>query len=67
MNERPKLMCKVCGKTPSDLREYVSMAKEEGTTPEDFCWNNEGTLNRTTGKFYCTECYVNVGQPLGTA
>ena len=66
-NDRPKLICKVCGRTPEDILEYRMMADEEGITADDFCWNSEGTVNKETGKFYCTECYIKAGMPSGTA
>lgn len=68
MNERSnKLYCKLCGKTPSELEEYVSAAKAENMTPEEYVQQEEGTYNEQTGEFYCTPCYVNAGMPLGTA
>lgn len=62
-----ELKCKGCGKKPEDIEEYVEMGKMENMTPEDFVLEEEGTLNRETGLFYCTDCYVKAGMPLGTA
>ena len=60
--------CKGCGKTPSQLREYVGMAAAEGYgNPDDFVKECEGTFNQKTGLFWCTDCYIKAGQPLGVA
>jgi hypothetical protein len=32
-------------------------------TPDDFVWREEGTLNRETGHFLCTSCYIKAGMP----
>ncbi len=61
------LKCKVCGKSPSELEEYIEMGKAEGLTPDEFVRQEEGTLNKQTGLFYCTDCYIKIGMPLGTA
>lgn len=67
--ESIELICTGCGKSPSELDEYVSAASEEATrvpggiTPDDYCWDEEGTLNRENGHFLCTSCYVAAGMP----
>lgn len=61
------LKCKVCGKSPSELEEYIEMGKAESLTPDEFVRQEEGTLNKQTGLFYCTDCYIKIGMPLGTA
>lgn len=61
------LQCKHCGKTPAELSEYVIKAEIEGCTPNEFVWREEGTLNQSTGYFYCTSCYIQIGMPLGKA
>lgn len=61
------MKCKVCGKQPHEIEEYVYYAKENEMTPEEFVWQQEGTYNPETQLFYCTECYFRVGMPLGTA
>ena len=33
----------------------------------EYIWGNEGTLDRKTGFFACTECYVKVGMPSSDA
>lgn len=62
-----EMRCKVCGKKPDEIDEYIDMARQEETTPELFVKTEEGTYNRETGKFYCTSCYIKIGMPLGTA
>lgn len=59
---RPTMRCVRCGKTPSELSEY-SDDLEDGETPDDRVWEDEGTLNRLSGLFACTECYIALGQP----
>jgi hypothetical protein len=60
--------CKVCGRKPGDIEEYVDMAKENGEPiTEGFMTREEGTYNPATKQFYCTECYIKIGMPLGTA
>jgi hypothetical protein len=62
-NNRPDLLCAGCGKTPSELSEYVGAASGASMTPDDFVWQEEGTLNRETGHFLCTSCYIKAGMP----
>lgn len=59
--------CKICGKRPSEILEYISAAKDEDMTPENYVVQEEGTYNPQTGFFYCTSCYIKIGEPLGTA
>lgn len=59
--------CARCHKTPGEIHEYVVFSKEEGITPADFVRQNEGTYNDSNGRFWCTECYIALGQPLGVA
>jgi hypothetical protein len=61
------IKCKVCGKRPSEISEYIDAGEIEDMTPEDFVIENEGTYNPETGKFYCTGCYIKIGEPLGRA
>lgn len=58
--------CLCCGRKPADIKEYIVEAEVEGVSPDEFVWENEGTLNHVTGCFFCTECYIERGQPLGT-
>lgn len=60
---RPSLICIGCSKAPSELDEYVGWAEFEGMTADDYCWEEEGTLNRENGHFLCTGCYVKAGMP----
>ena len=65
-----ELRCKVCGRKPEEIEEYVEMVEsqpEHYDSPDDFVLLEEGTLNRETGQFYCTACYIQAGMPLGTA
>jgi len=62
-----EISCLRCGQVPADIEEYVLAAKAEGVTPEVFVIENEGTFNASTGKFWCTECYIALGMPLGAA
>ena len=66
------IRCAKCHRTPSEIPEYVAMAQEEGyekmggaPDAEMAVLKNEGTYNSDTGKFWCTECYIKLGQPLG--
>lgn len=62
--ERPDLLCIGCGKTPGELREYKDMAEANRmASADDYCWEEEGTLNRENGHFLCTPCYVKAGMP----
>lgn len=54
------LQCDGCGKHPSQLPEYDNLGY--GTRPAG-CWNEEGTLNRKTGRFLCNWCYMGAGMP----
>lgn len=61
------IVCAGCGKTPSEIEEYITYAKVEGITPEEYVVRKEGTYNPTNGRFWCTDCYIRVGMPLGKA
>jgi hypothetical protein len=63
---RPDLMCIGCGKSPDQLDEYVEPAADQPDDyrdAADYCWQEEGTLNRENGHFLCTVCYVEAGAP----
>lgn len=62
---RPELQCIGCGKSPSEIGEYIVSGAENGMTPDDYVWEEEGTLNRANGHFACTECYIEMGMPTG--
>ena len=59
--------CKICGKTPDEIDEYVDCAKYSDCTPEEFVVSQEGTYNSANGLFYCTDCYIKIGMPYGIA
>lgn len=60
--------CKICGKRPSELSEFVALAESNGyKSAEEAVMEEEGTYNNETGEFYCTICYIKIGMPLGTA
>lgn len=62
-----KVLCKGCGKTPEETKEYISVSRAEKCTEEEFVKAHEGTYNRKTGKFWCNVCYIKNGMPLGKA
>ena len=67
MTDLPYPICVRCHKRPEELPEYVDAARDEETDPVSYTQLNEGTYNPVNGYFYCTECYVNAGMPLGVA
>ena len=60
-------ICIGCHKEPNEIPEYVSMAKIERLTPGEYVREQEGTYNPNNGHFWCTECYIREGMPLGVA
>jgi hypothetical protein len=65
--EPTKVHCCGCDRTPDEIGEYIGMAEEEGITPEQFVRAEEGTFNPVTLHFWCTDCYIKAGMPLGQA
>lgn len=63
MDTIPRLFDPVCERTPDQIDEYVEFGRHEEMTPEEFVWSEEGTLDRATGQFLCTSCYIKAGQP----
>lgn len=61
--DKLKPLCIGCKKTPSQIVEYVEIAKEEGCTPDGYVRNEEGTYNKANGHFLCTDCYIKAGMP----
>ena len=59
--------CVGCGKKPEQLEEFAIMGKEYDQTAEEYLIKEEGTLNKENGHFYCTDCYIKAGMPLGRA
>ena len=52
-----------------DLNYNVELFVEENgySDVDTYVRENEGTYNPDTGYFYCTDCYIKIGMPLGTA
>ena len=62
------MKCVVCGKNANDILEYKSAASIEGyNSGEDFVRECEGTYNAKEDIFCCTDCYIEIGMPLGVA
>ena len=66
--DRPQAFCLGCKREPGEIQEYIDAASPEcyggeGTTPENYVWEEEGTLNFENGHFLCTECYVKADCP----
>lgn len=61
------MKCMVCKKEPHEIEEYRDISKIEKTTPEKFIIENEGTYNKDLDIFCCTDCYFEIGMPLGKA
>lgn len=62
--------CKICHNEPKDIEEYVFQPiiyPQYYDSPEDYVRKEEGTFNPKTELFYCTDCYVKIGMPLGKA
>lgn len=59
--------CRGCEKPPAHIREYVDLGIRDGITPEEAVRREEGTFNPATGRFWCTQCYIQAGMPLGKA
>lgn len=66
-SSRPVLRCSGCGKRPDEIDEYLrgNQPEEKQVDPDDYVWSNEGTLNRESGWFACTTCYIRMGSPSG--
>ena len=56
--------CMECGRSASEIDEYVD--NPEGMGAAEFA-RTDGTYNPITDHFWCTECYVRIGMPLGKA
>lgn len=59
--------CLKCQRKPDEIQEYVDLAADDGVTPERFVKTGEGTFDPRTGYFWCTDCYIKLGMPLGKA
>jgi len=61
------LRCNGCKRTPTQITAYAWFAEGEGLTNDEYVIQEEGTYNRANGHFWCDECYIAAGQPLGVA
>lgn len=60
----PRLRCFRCGREPGEIQEYLDLAEAMGfATAAEAVREQEGTLNRETNEFACTDCYIAIGQP----
>lgn len=55
--------CMRCGRTPVEIQEYVDMAIDLGCSPTDAVRQEEGTYDKRSNAFACTECYIAIGMP----
>jgi len=62
-----EIRCLRCGEVPANIPEYYEAAKDEGVSAKEYVIENEGTFNADTGRFWCTDCYIALGMPLGAA
>lgn len=67
MEDTPVITCSGCGLPPEQIGEYIGIAAEYDITPTQFVILEEGTYNPVSGHFWCTDCYIEAGVPLGTA
>lgn len=62
-----KPICVGCKREPKQILEYKAASDREGIAADEYVKREEGTYNRKNGHFWCTECYIEAGQPLGKA
>jgi hypothetical protein len=60
-----ELHCGLCCRVPATIPGIPDYAANEGLTPDEYVWQEEGTLNRDTGQFACDGCYIKLGMPSG--
>jgi len=60
---RPPLLCIGCNKVPDQLTEYHPDATGLDLLPDEYVWQEEGTLNPNNGHFLCDSCYIAAGMP----
>jgi len=65
--ERPQPQCGGCGKRPEDDSLIVLFAQYKGLTPDQYIWQQEGTLNDETGLYACDGCYIKLGMPANSS
>lgn len=58
-----QLICAKCRRTPDNIDEYIDAVAGTDMSPVQYVWEEEGTLDRRTGYFLCTLCYLSVGMP----
>jgi hypothetical protein len=61
--DRPQLTCVGCLRSPANIPSIAMAAAEDGYSPDDWVWREEGTLNRENGHFLCDLCYIAWGMP----
>lgn len=60
--------CAGCGMDPNDDRELQLHACSEGYgDARAFIRHEDGTFNKETWRFWCDDCYIKAGEPLGVA
>lgn len=52
------IRCADCGKTPSELSEYIDAGRENGMSPEAYVRQEEGTYDAASGRFLCTADFI---------
>lgn len=57
----PHLECARCGQPPEETHGWI--AHEQDMTADQYVWEEEGTLDRATGKYLCDYCFFAVGMP----
>jgi hypothetical protein len=61
--KQPDPICTGCNKRPDEIGEYVTSAKWDGITPDEYVRTEEGTYNSKNGHFLCTDCYIAADYP----
>jgi len=58
------LHCAGCKRFPAQIQEYIDRAALENmASADEYVAQEEGTLDRETGAFLCTACYIQFGMP----
>lgn len=61
-----EIRCARCKKRPFELSEYANLAVENNCSADEEAMN-DGTFNPRSNLFWCTQCYFEIGMPLGKA
>lgn len=61
------LRCNGCKRSPDQISGYDYAAEDMGVPNVVYVIQEEGTYNRANGHFWCDECYIAAGSPLGVA